>query len=132
MTSIAKALYAFYSGFGLPAYPEDGVPSDEEDGVPSVAKLPYITYTIVQPDFIDSALHQARVWYQSESYVGVNAKADEIIAAVGRGLLLPAGDGAVCLRPGTPLAQPMPIEGKPEIKVVYLNFQLNAYLTQGV
>ena len=44
MTSIAKALYAFYSGFGLPAYPEDGVPSD--------AALPYITYTIVQPDFI--------------------------------------------------------------------------------
>ena len=123
MTSIAKALYAFYSGFGLPAYPEDGVPSD--------AALPYITYTIVQPDFIDSAVHQARIWYQSDSYAGVNAKADEIIAAVGRGLLLPAGNGAVCLRPGTPLAQHMPIEGKPEIKIVYLNFQLNAYHTQG-
>ena len=119
MTSIAKALYAFYSGFGLPAYPEDGVPSD--------AALPYITYTIVQPDFIDSAVHQARIWYQSDSYAGVNAKADEIISAVGRGLLLPAGDGAVCLRPGTPLAQHMPIEGKPEIKIVYLNFQLSFY-----
>ena len=35
MTSIAKALYALYIGFGLPAYPEDGVPSD--------AALPYIT-----------------------------------------------------------------------------------------
>ena len=123
MTSIAKALYAFYSGFGLPAYPEDGVPSD--------AALPYITYTIVQPDFIDSAVHQARIWYQSDSYAGVNAKADEIISAVGSGMLLPAGDGAVCLRPGTPLAQHMPIEGKPEIKIVYLNFQLNAYHTQG-
>ena len=119
MTSIAKALYAFYSGFGLPAYPEDGVPSD--------AALPYITYTIVQPDYIDSAVHQARVWYQSDSYAGVNAKADEIISAVGRGLLLPAGNGAVCLRPGTPLAQHMPIEGKPEIKIVYLNFQLSFY-----
>ena len=119
MTSIAKALYAFYSGFGLPAYPEDGVPSD--------AALPYITYTIVQPDFIDSAVHQARIWYQSDSYAGVNAKADEIISAVGRGLLLPSGDGAVCLRPGTPLAQHMPIEGKPEIKIVYLNFQLSFY-----
>ena len=120
MTSIARALYAFYSGFGLPAYPEDGVPSD--------AALPYITYTIVQPDYIDSAVHQARIWYQSDSYAGVNAKADEIISAVGRGLLLPAGDGAVCLRPGTPLAQHMPIEGKPEIKIVYLNFQLSAYV----
>ena len=124
MTSIAKALYAFYSGFGLPAYPEDGGPSD--------AAMPYITYTIVQPDYIDSAVHQARIWYQSDSYAGVNAKADEIISAVGRGLLLQAGDGAVCLRPGTPLAQHMPIEGKPEIKIVYLNFQLNAYHTQGV
>lgn len=119
MTSVAKALYAFYSGFGLPAYPEDGVPSS--------AALPYITYTVVQPDCFDSAVHQARVWYQSESYAGVNAKADEIIAAVGRGLLLPAGDGFVCLRPGTPLAQHMPIEGKPEIKIVYLNFQFNFY-----
>lgn len=124
MTSIAKALYAFYSGFGLPAYPEDGVPSD--------AALPYITYTIVQPDFIDSSVHQARIWYQSDSYAGVNSKADEIIDAVGRSLMLTAGEGYVCLRPGTPLAQPMPIEGKPEIKIVYLNFQLNAYLTQGV
>lgn len=124
MTSIAKALYAFYSGFGLPAYPEDGVPSD--------ATLPYITYTVVQPDCLDSAVHQARVWYQSESYVGVNAKADEIISAVGRSLMLPAGEGYVCLRPSTPLAQPMPIEGKPEIKIVYLNFQINAYHTQGV
>ena len=119
MTSIAKALYAFYSGFGLPAYPEDGVPSD--------GALPYITYTIVQPDFIDSAVHQARIWYQSDSYAGVNAKADEIIAAVGRGMMLPAGEGFVRLRPGTPLAQHMPIEGKPEIKIVYLNFQLNFY-----
>lgn len=119
MTSVSKALYAFYSGFGLPAYPEDGVPSD--------AALPYITYTVVQPDCLDSAAHQARVWYQSESYAGVNAKADEIIAAVGRGLLLPAGDGFVCLRPGTPLAQHMPIEGKPEIKIVYINFQINFY-----
>lgn len=119
MTSVAKALYAFYSGFGLPAYPEDGVPSN--------AALPYITYTVVQPDCLDSAVHQARVWYQSESYAGVNAKADEIIAAVGRGLLLPAGDGAVCLRPGTPLAQHMPIEGKLEIKIVYINFQINFY-----
>ena len=119
MTRIAKALYAFYSGLGLPAYPADGVPSD--------AALPYITYTIVQPDFIDSAVHQARIWYQSDSYAGVNAKSDEIISAVGRGLLLTAGDGAVCLRPGTPLAQHMPIEGKPEIKIVYLNFQLSFY-----
>lgn len=119
MTSIAKALYAFYSGFGLPAYPEDGVPS--------AASLPYITYTIAQPDFIDGAVHQARIWYQSDSYVSVNAKADEIIAAVGRGLMLTAGDSAICLRPGTPLAQHMPIEGKPEIKIVYLNFQLSFY-----
>lgn len=119
MTSVATALYAFYSGFGLPAYPEDGVPSE--------AALPYITYTVVQPDWNENAVHQARVWYQSESYVGVNAKADEIITAVGRGLLLPAGDGYVCLRPGTPLAQHMPIEGKPEIKIVYLNFQINFF-----
>ena len=84
-------------------------------------------YEFVGSEVIDSAVHQARIWYQSDSYAGVNAKADEIISAVGRGLLLTAGDGAVCLRPGTPLAQHMPIEGKPEIKIVYLNFQLSFY-----
>lgn len=121
MKSVAKALYSFYSGFGLPAYPEESVPSD--------AQLPYITYTVVQPDWNENAIHQARVWYRSESYAGINAKTDEILTAIGRGKLLPAGDGYVCLRPGTPLVQFQPIED-PLLKVTYINLQLNAFLTR--
>lgn len=123
MTGMAKALYSFYAGFGLPAYPEEGVPSD--------AALPYITYTVIQPEWSQNAVHQARVWYKSESYVALNAKVDEIIRAIGSGLLLPAGDGYVCLRPGTPLVQYQPIED-PLLKIAYINLQLNAYHTQGV
>lgn len=121
MTSVAQALYGFYSSFGIPAYPEESVPSD--------AQLPYITYTIVQPDWNENAVHQVRVWYRSESYVGINAKTDEILSAIGRGKMLEAGDGYVCLRPGTPLVQPQPIDD-PLLKVNYINLQLNAFLTR--
>lgn len=121
MTSVAQALYAFYSGFGIPAYTEQSVPSD--------AQLPYITYTVVEPGGLEAAVEQARVWYRSESYVGINAKTDEIVQAIGAGTLIPAGDGFVCLRPGTPLVQPQPIDD-PLLKVNYINLQLNAFLSR--
>ena len=38
MTNTAKALYQFFSGFGLPAYVEYNVPDE--------AALPYITYRL--------------------------------------------------------------------------------------
>ena len=114
MTQTAKALKAFYSGFNLPAYSEDDVPDD--------AQLPYITYSVTVPRFPDAATHQARVWYRDTSPSKAYAKADEIVAAIGSGLLL---DGGVCLRPGTPLMQKQPSEET--MQIVYINLQLNTY-----
>lgn len=122
MTEVAKALNAFYSGFGLMAYSENSVP----DGV----QLPYITYTVPQSGVFESATHQVRVWYETDksapSNVQVNAKADEIIAAIGQGVKIKAGRGFVCIYPGVPLAQLQPSDD--QTRIVYINLELRSYV----
>lgn len=127
MTEIAKALYAFYSQFGIPAYAEDLVP-DDPDG--PKANPPYITYTVPQSGVFASATHQARIWYPTDkgapSNVKVNAKADEVIAAIVQGVKLKAGRGFVCIYPGEPLAQMQPADEA--LAIVYLNLELRSYV----
>lgn len=121
MTNTAKALYNFFSGFGLDAYAEHSIPDD--------AELPYITYQLIEPDWRDSATMYARVWYRSSSLVAINAKVDEIKNAIGEGVSLPTDGGAVYLGKGTPFAQYMPMEGDDTLKAVYLNLIINAITT---
>ena len=118
MTEVAKALKAFYGSFGIPAYTEDNVPND--------VKMPYITYTVPQSAVFSSATHQASVWYYGNSNVAVIAKADEILAAIGRGVKLKAGRGFVCIYPGSPLAQMQPADEA--LAIVYLNLELRSYV----
>lgn len=118
MTEIAQALYRFWSSFNLPAYVEDNVPVE--------AELPYITYTLADSGWRNASTHQARVWYRSTSYVEVAGKVDEILHSIGEGLVLHTSDGGVVIRPGDPLAQFQPMEGT-DLKVAYLNFQLNCF-----
>lgn len=121
MTNTAIALYNFFSGFGLPAYVEYAPPDD--------AELPYITYQRVDPDWRESTTFYARVWYRSTSYAQINAKVDEIAAAIGEGLRIPTPGGSIWLNKGTPWDQNMPMKGDNTLKVVYLNFILNAFTT---
>lgn len=118
MTEIAKTLKAFYSQFGIKAYTEESVPDDVD--------LPYITYTVPQSNVFSGATHQCRIWYAGTSYVNVNAKADEVIAAIGKGVKLKAGKGFVCIYPGTTLAQMQPADDA--TRIVYLNLELRAYV----
>ena len=119
MTDVARALYQFFSGFDIPAYTEYNVPDE--------ATLPYITYQLVQPEWIDSGTLYARVWYRSTSLAGISAKVNQISEAVGRGVTIPFENGCVMLNKGTPWAQEMPMEGDTTLKVVYLNFVINAF-----
>lgn len=121
MTEIAKALQSFFASFGLPAYPEESVPAS--------AKLPYITYTRPMPEWRSAAALQARIWFWDSSFEAVNVKTDELLKRIGEGIMIPAGAGFICVRPSSPQAQHMPMPGTPELKVVYLNFQLNNYST---
>ena len=121
MTETAKALYRFFSGFGLPAYVEYIVPDD--------AALPYITYQLAEPDWRDSANIYARVWYRDTSWTAISAKVDQIAAAIGMGVTVPTTDGMIMLNKGTPWAQEQPMEGDDTLKVIYLNLTLHAFTT---
>ena len=123
MTATAKALHAFFSSFGLPAW--------IEEAVPETAALPYITYTAAEPGWRATSILTARVWYRDAGFEAVHAKVDEILARVCEGIRLPAGRGWICLYPGEPLAQHMPMPGDPELKVMYINLQLNSYHMTG-
>ena len=123
MTATAKALNAFFSSFGLPAWPEEAVPED--------SALPYITYTVTEPDWRMAAILTARVWHRGAGFEALHAKVGEILRRIGEGVKVPAGSGWICIRPGSPLAQRMPMPGDPDLKVVYINLQLNSYHMQG-
>lgn len=119
MTDTARALYTYFSGFGLPAYAEYTVPDE--------AQLPYLTYQLAQPDWRGQVSLYARLWYRSTSLVEINAKADEIQRAIGECVNIPTATGALYLYPGAPFAQYMPMEGDDTLKVIYLNFTLTAH-----
>lgn len=120
MTETAKALYAFYSGFGVPAYTENTVPDDAEP--------PYITYNVPETEWSQSATHYANIWSRSTSNAEVMALADAIKAAITpRAMLQCDGGGYVALRPGGgPLIQLMTSD-EPEIRRAYVNMQINCY-----
>lgn len=122
MTEVAQALYTFYSGFDIPAYTENNVPED--------AGNRYITYSLVQPDWRENAIHYARVWDYNTSSAWCLSKADEILAAIGEGISIQTDHGCVVLRPGTPLVQEMIGEQKTD-RSAFINLQINAFQTKG-
>ena len=110
----AAAIYQFWSGFGLTAYEENTVPDD--------AKFPYITYQLVTDSFDREIPLTASLWYRSESWTAINAKAEEISQKISRGgKIIPCDDGAIWLKRGQPFAQNMGDESDNLIKRKYLN-----------
>ena len=110
----AAAIYQFWNGFGLKAYEENTVPDD--------ADFPYITYQLVTDSFDREIPLTASIWYRSESWAGINSKAEEISQKISRGGKIIACDGgAVWLKRGQPFAQNMGDESDDLIKRKYLN-----------
>ena len=92
MESTAKVLYEFLSGFDLPAYDQNAIPDD--------AELPYITYYAPEPSWDERLSAYAQVWYRTKSRATVNAKTDEIIAAIGAaGVNIPCDGGYIYIWP---------------------------------
>lgn len=118
MIDTAGALYEFWSGFGLPAYTVNTVPDD--------AQLPYITYSLVETESLESATHYAQVWYRSTSNADLLAKVDEIKADIGTGVKISCNGGYVVIRPSTPFVQLMN-DIEPENRYAYFNLQINCY-----
>lgn len=118
MINTAKALYDFWSGFGIPAYTVGTVPEEQE--------LPYITYSLVESEPLEPATHYAQVWYRKTSNIALLSKVDEIISAVGEIVKLECEGGYVVLRPSGPFVQLM-VDADPAIRYAYFNFQINCY-----
>lgn len=91
-----KALYRFFSGFGVPAYPDTAVPDD--------TVMPYLTYSVALSGWEDSpAPLTVKLWYHTESEAAPTEKAGEIIRAIGLGgVQLPCQGGSVWLTMGQP------------------------------
>ena len=110
----AAAIYQFWNSFGLTAYEENSVPDD--------ASFPYITYQLATDSFDREIPLTASIWYRSESWAGINAKAEEISQKISRGgKIVPCDGGAIWLKRGQPFAQSMGDESDDLIKRKYLN-----------
>ena len=110
----AAAIYHFWSGFGLTAY--------EEHSVTDEATFPYITYQLVRDSFEREIPLTSSLWYRSESWTAINAKAEEISQKIGRGgKIIPCDGGAIWLKRGQPFAQNMGDENDDLIKRKYIN-----------
>ena len=110
----AAAIYQFWNSFGLTAY--------EENSVPDEAQFPYITYQLVTDSFDREIPLTASIWYRSESWSGINAKAEEISQKISRGgKIIPCDGGVIWLKRGHPFAQSMGDESDDLIKRKYLN-----------
>lgn len=115
MTATATALYGFYSRFGMPAYQADTVPDD--------VTLPYITYSYAEPQYQSPATHYAQVYMRTNSNAAILTAAGEIVLAIGEGVNI--GNGVI-IRPSTPLVQIMHDASNDDIRIAYINLQINA------
>ena len=119
----AAAIYQFWNSFGLTAYEENTVPDD--------AAFPYITYQLVTDSFDYEIPLTASIWYRSESWTAINAKAEEVSQKISRGgKIIPCDGGAIWLKRGQPFAQSMGDESDNLIKRKYLNITAE-FFTEG-
>lgn len=113
--SKASALHAWFSGFGITAY--------EETSVKSSASMPYLTYTYATGDFDSGEVPIiVNLWYQSDSNVAINAKAEQIYDAIGRGgVIIPVSNGAIWLKHGSPFCRAIAEPSDANIRRRYIN-----------
>ena len=113
--SKASALQTWFSAFGLTAY--------EETNVKASAIFPYLTYTYATGDFDSGEVPiVVNLWYQSDSNVAINAKAEEIYTRIGRGgVQFPVEGGAVWLKRGSPFCQALTEPSDANIRRRYIN-----------
>ena len=121
MYQAAAALKTFFSGFGLPAYAVNSVPDE--------VQLPYITFSLAEPEWNQKATMYAQVWDRTRSNTGIIRKADQITAAIGEGLRIPLEGGYLVIWPETPKVQIM-VDG--DFRSAYINLSINTYHMPGV
>lgn len=118
----AAALYSFFSGFGLKAFPTQA----EEN-----TAFPYLVYEPNIGSFDDGPIPlTVNLWYYGTEEAPINAKVQEISKAIGMGgVYVPYDEGAILIQRATPFSQPQTDQADDKIKGRYI--QLTAeYLSQ--
>lgn len=120
----AAAIQAFFSQF-LTAYEENSVYNMDEP-----PEFPYLTYQLITGAFdpeSNGTSVSVSLWYRSESWLAINAKAEEISKAIGRhGVLLRCDDGRILIRRSdTNFAQSMgdPSDDRVKRKILSLTME---------
>lgn len=122
MRQTAKALYDFWSSFGIRAFPEDQLPDDLNS---EPIELPYITYQIAKPDWRAQASTYAKVYFHDTSYEDITQTIDNIESRIGEGVMLPTDGGFLLLFKDNNFCQMTPT-GDPAVKMAYLSLVLEA------
>lgn len=117
----SEALQAWFSQF-LPAYPDSSVPED--------AVFPWLTYDLSAGAWGDGDISlTVNIWYYTTQEAVPDAKAQQIMDAIGRGCtFIECDGGAILLKQGVPAWQRVKDESDKNIKRRYLNVTAE-YLT---
>lgn len=112
-----QAIYQFLSGFDIPAYASGSVPAE--------AEFPYLTYEMVDGDFLSGEVNMTvHVWYYTDTETAPNQKVFELSKGIGYGgKKLNFDDGAVWVKKGSPWCTNVPDENS-KVKHRYLNIDL--------
>ena len=120
MYKAAEALKNFYSGFGLPAFQEDTVPDD--------VSLPYISFSLSEPEWNQRASHFVRVWDRTKLNTGIIRKADQITQAIGTRKKIKYDGGYLVIYPENPKTQ-IVVDG--DTRYAYINLSINTFNMPG-
>lgn len=109
-----SALYAFWSGFGVPAYEENSVPTDPN----TRPDFPYITYEASVSPWNADVLMSASIWTRSTSWEEADRIADTIEGTIKNGYTQPYDGGIIWIVPNDPLSKHM---GDPDDDMIKRN-----------
>lgn len=110
-----QALYEFWNGFGLKAYPSTSVPED--------TKFPWLTYEVQTAHFGSQPVNIAvNLWYHTDSEAIPNKKVKEISDEIGfGGVTIPCDTGVLWIKRGAPWCINLSDESDISIKRRQLN-----------
>lgn len=123
----AAAIHNFFSSFGLPAYEENFVYAMAMQG--QAPAFPYLTYE-GKSDFFgdfDTPLSFS-LWYRDDVLTTINAKSQQISAAIGRvGKIVPCDGGYILFQRSSPWGENMGDDSDDMIKRNLHNLSVRFY-----
>jgi len=115
-STAVKALYKFFSSFGVPAY--------EQNSVPKNAALPYITYPIITTEWDGATVISFRLWDRCDSIADRLMRTVDVISdTIGEGTSVPTSDGQIAIYKGSPFVQLLSDSDR-AVKYAYINIEV--------